>query len=594
MGSFLKKISFVLMYCAYLVLFFLAVDYVFFWRPFVGELREHDNLLKRQLITHEHVDRITAMRLGRISPIYKKSSFVHFSQSKEQNIIRVCAFGDSFTYGTEVDQTHDFPSLLQQLFHKNDIENIEVINFGHGGHGFHQAYIMWDSVGRRFDCDYILLGPSCFQANRDTRFNHASLRNPYYVHSRYIIDGNDVKLVDAIGDNYQELFENYFKFTPRWKYLRYDRNPPSILQALIPKGRTLKNIFYYYDGPENQEAFETYEILLRKLSESDAQVVLGHKKQEIVDIGKRIKKNNFASVKFNNKIRSKFPYIAPKGHNSAWGNQLVAESFYAQIVDQEENKLTILKTSDIEREGKALGIRHKRPLSSYDRIDVIFEEIPVGFFVTASGIYKERGEGSPTDLKDSETVSFLAFKNATTSLLDAAFVPLDFTLQPGSDVVLRIRNASKTEDHLLGKVRMVDRNLNIGVVDLPRDVFKTDNKIKLLGNNKFPKEKLIRNASKISILVDNSPVLKGLRQKNSIVLMPVKGILRRIRAGESSYVDIHKLKSSGIIKLVLQHPEDGVVGVPIAKWEKTTVEIPLAEKSLKKISLITSDKVMMR
>jgi hypothetical protein len=37
-----------------------------------------------------------------------------------------------------------------------------------------------------------------------------------------------------------------------------------------------------------------------------------------------------------------------------------------------------------------------------------------------------------------------------------------------------------------------------------------------------------------------------------------------------------------------------VVGVPIAKWEKTTVEIPLAEKSLKKISLITSDKVMMR
>ena len=308
-----KKFRFTILYCSYLVLFVLLVIYFVFWRPFVNNLRKAS---KYEVSSSKHVDPKAIRRLGSVRT-GKKSSFTNFSQAKGQDVIRIGAFGDSFTYGDEVGQTHDFPTLLQQFFYDQGIENVEVINFGSSWHGFHQAYIMWDSVGRNFGCDYIILGPACFQAKRDTSFNHTDLSAPYFFHARYIIDKEAIQIVEVLGENAEERFDNYFRFIPRWRYLRYDRNPPPLLQAMLPKGRTIKNIFYYNSDPMKHEANETYKRLLSELSDQDVQVVLAHKSGKIIDLGKQVDKKSLAVKKLY--TTRKFPYAAPKNHFSAWG-----------------------------------------------------------------------------------------------------------------------------------------------------------------------------------------------------------------------------------------------------------------------------------
>ena len=80
--------------------------------------------------------------------------------------------------------------------------------------------------------------------------------------------------------------------------LGYDRNPPALITSLLPRGRTIKNFFYYYDGSITEEAHEIYKILLNKFSENNVQVVLGHMDDRMVRIGEQVDKENFVAVKF--------------------------------------------------------------------------------------------------------------------------------------------------------------------------------------------------------------------------------------------------------------------------------------------------------
>ncbi len=224
-----KKIRRSLFYFMYLISVVLVAIYFVFWRPFVTELRDRRKPDSNEMATAKHVGSAVVKRLGHVRT-ERRSSFVHFSQRKDEGNLRVCAFGDSHTYGDEVGESEDYPSILQGLFSSGSTENVEVLNFGSSAHGFHQAYLMWDLVGRNFDCGYVLLGPSSFQTERDITFNHTGLQSPYYLHSRYVLEKGDVRRVDVLGDTHEERFDHYYRFVPHWRYLRYDSNPPAMLQ----------------------------------------------------------------------------------------------------------------------------------------------------------------------------------------------------------------------------------------------------------------------------------------------------------------------------------------------------------------------------
>ena len=55
---------------------------------------------------------------------------------------------------------------------------------------------------------------------------------------------------------------------------KFVRNPPAILQSMLPEDRTLSNPFYYYSGSEWEEALKTYGFLLRDLAERAPNIVL--------------------------------------------------------------------------------------------------------------------------------------------------------------------------------------------------------------------------------------------------------------------------------------------------------------------------------
>ncbi len=569
-----KSIGSALLYALYLVSFLLAVHYAFLWRPFVKRMRDVQRPATRAPETTRYVNADVARQLGSLLHD-KHSSFIHFEPAKAAGTVRVCALGDSFTYGSEVDETHDYPSSLQRLFDERGGARVEVINFGGPWHGFHQTYMLWDSVARHFSCDYVLLGPGNFYREREVTFNHTDLGHPYFLHARYVLDGDDVRFVPVLGVTHQERFDEYFRFFPRWTYLRYDRNAPPVLRAALPREQTIRNPFYYFRGTIQQEAFATYRILFRKLAASGVQVVLLHSEEAVVDLGNQVGMPNFVAAQTHRLGR--FPYRASFDHYNAYGYQSIAEQFYARIAGERDTKLTVLETEDVPFNQSVASGRDAPSLASYDEVEVRLDDPPVGFFITPLW---ERGAGTSSSLKGQGIVALLALKTPETKLVDACFVPLDFGLHANADVVLKAGMLWNAVGHPLGNVRLIGDGLNIGVVDIEGIDCKAQRRLFFRGNRTVSRQ--AAEAGTFTIMVGAHAVLKGFMGAEGVELLPAKGALRRIRAGLATSGDVDDLKSSGDINLVLHHRQYGTTSVRIGRWKKGVEEMPRAERVLEK------------
>ena len=67
--------------------------------------------------------------------------------------VRVLAFGESFTYGSEVADGEDWPSKLAQMD-----ERLEVANFGVGAWGTDQALLRFRELAPRLEPDVVVMG----------------------------------------------------------------------------------------------------------------------------------------------------------------------------------------------------------------------------------------------------------------------------------------------------------------------------------------------------------------------------------------------------------------------------------------------------
>ena len=68
-------------------------------------------------------------------------------------IVRVAAFGDSFTYGNEVTTAEAWPSMIEAAH-----RDVEVLNFGVGGYGVDQALLRWQLEGHVYDPHVVVMG----------------------------------------------------------------------------------------------------------------------------------------------------------------------------------------------------------------------------------------------------------------------------------------------------------------------------------------------------------------------------------------------------------------------------------------------------
>lgn len=74
-------------------------------------------------------------------------------------VVRVAAFGDSFTHGDDVPNPETWTARLEG-------PGLEVLNFGVPGYGFDQAYLRYLADGRRFRPHVVLIGLYAEDVNR--------------------------------------------------------------------------------------------------------------------------------------------------------------------------------------------------------------------------------------------------------------------------------------------------------------------------------------------------------------------------------------------------------------------------------------------
>jgi hypothetical protein len=95
-----------------------------------------------------------------------------YTYAKPPGVMRIAAFGDSFTYGAEVDNDS---SWCQQL--EKSQAGLEVLNFGVSAYGTDQAYLRYLRDAAPFEIDVVLLGLQLENALRNV-----SVYRPAYYH----------------------------------------------------------------------------------------------------------------------------------------------------------------------------------------------------------------------------------------------------------------------------------------------------------------------------------------------------------------------------------------------------------------------------
>ncbi len=84
----------------------------------------------------------------------------NYSIKKPNNVFRIIALGDSFTFGLLVDDDENWPAVLEKIVNQNQIcklgKTIEVINLGVEGYDFQYAIERYHQRGEKYNPDLII------------------------------------------------------------------------------------------------------------------------------------------------------------------------------------------------------------------------------------------------------------------------------------------------------------------------------------------------------------------------------------------------------------------------------------------------------
>lgn len=418
-------------YLVYLVGAVLAFLYLFFWRPFVADLSmSEDGRIDGRTAT-PFVDLPTIRLLG-VSWFSKESHFVRFREQKDEGMVRICALGDSNTAGAETGERHDYPSYLQRQFDSLGAVNAEVLNFGNGWYGFSQTFLLWERVASRFQCDVVLLHPFAFWERRDTTFHHADFVFPYYLHARHVMEDGRLRLLEVIGKSDEERLDNYYRFFPRLRYLRYDRSPPLLLRAITSRAGTLRNPFYYDRRPSEDEVRDLYVHFVEKIADASASVIVGVYDDRTAATMESVNRSNVTVLKGLNLYS--FPYRAPTGnHFSPWGNELRALENLGWLLGERMIPIEMVTATDVPLADEAGG---EQRLDRYDSLSIELAGEEVGYIVPdVTSNYLQQHLFRST-LSGSGAAALLVLKDTGASLADVCFLSLDHAPRQGTEIRL--------------------------------------------------------------------------------------------------------------------------------------------------------------
>lgn len=447
---------------ALLIIYWIAavsvILYFGFWTGYRGDMlaKESVRTLKQRLEPRRHIDADT-MRLLGSTQSGKQSHYINFEQAKPAGTIRVCALGDSNTYGDEVGNRHDYPSYLQRIFKQHGFDQVQVLNFGNSWYGFSQIYVMWKAIASRFDCDFVLLLPMKFWADRDTTFNHTRGRLPGYIHARLVLENDQLRLLTPLGITGSERRSEYLRAIPYWRYLRYDRHPPSIVDALLPSGRSIENPFYYDKRPALDEVIDIYQKIIQSIAEDGPQVIVLFRGSNSMLYPRLIPAQPQGIGTALTAYPDSFPYRAPAMHPSSWGQEYTATTFFRLLTGDSKTTVTIATARDL---SASMVVTTSKPLHDYQQVWLSYKGNRFAYFVPVENrvqdnhkihmeIFKQRGIGA-----------LLALVTPGSSIADTCLMPLNEVPADGAELVFE-PDGNHGDPVVLGKVRQLQPGVAI-------------------------------------------------------------------------------------------------------------------------------------
>lgn len=377
--------------------------------------------------------------------------FLNFSPSKKRNTIRIGAFGDSFTFGNEVDKTATYPYQLQQLFNRKfPNKKIEILNFGIPGGGLQGQFFLWDKYFSSYQIDYILLGPRGFYADRDLTFGkNYSSEIFVYPKNRFILSESEtLKQIHIKGNTLKERYKNYYKLFPSRIALRYDKEPFQIWRIFSPHLKYIQNPFYYKKISQEEESVKINTLLLEKIRDKYNKKILFF--TDSLDL---FSDYSLIGTEYNlNLIEHKENlFYKMFDHKSSLGNKLIANIYFNALIGKKNFFLNIISCyfKGIDYITKSFD----QDLYQVKSIQIITDSIPVFKLVQNSSDHDHyHTKRSYSKNRRKGIKSFLGFSNKS-DFLKFPYFPLTARLQNGMKVYIQSKNHSRIK---LGTIKNLD------------------------------------------------------------------------------------------------------------------------------------------
>jgi len=287
-----------------------------------------------------------------------------YSLMPPANVIRIAAFGDSFTHCDDVVNTDTWEEKLAAI-----TANTEVLNFGVAGYGTDQAFLRYQQHGRAFHPQIVLIGFMSSDINRNV-VRYVPFRKLAawpVAKPRFVVDETGLRLIKnplRSKEDYRGLLEDPGSWIKRmgendyWYHAVYGAGRLDFLASV----RAAKIAYReWHDDVYVGEAYNTKSeafVVTTRILQAFRQAVLDDGAEPVIllmpergDIERMRARNDYKYAPLERWLQQRgyrylnllhgFQELAPDvsvgrffhGHYSPYGNELVARYLKARLSD---------------------------------------------------------------------------------------------------------------------------------------------------------------------------------------------------------------------------------------------------------------------
>jgi hypothetical protein len=258
-----------------------------------------------------------------------------------------------------------------------------------------------------------------------------------------------------------------------------------------------------------------------------------------------------------------FPYTAPKHHNSATGNALLAHEYLSLLLGKSVEASIILATAVTVDSAVRVA---ERDMSSYEVIGVGINGMLAGQFASSGDQKIQRA----SFLRDSGIQALIALRPPQRSLLDAAYLAMSTPLDRSSSPYLVHTALGETRRVPLARLTELVDGLNLGVLDFPAFTIPRRTRTMMVQAEAFhPFFGTSVSGGTLRVEIGDSVLLEGTyddRLKAFGLVPPQQEIYWLRSAMTSGDVAVDRGRKSGTADLLLKHREE-VIRIPLAHWQ---------------------------